>query len=276
MRQGERDTERERVAEPEWGGKHGWPPPPPRANHLVCACVRPLIFTCISTRVCLPVCVCVCVAIWVCCDLCVLCCYCCCCCFFYHLSGCACGAAWCCCLLCCCLLCCCCSRHHIERQARAWTKRKWGGHTAYSAVPCRGIIIVVDVDVDVEVGSSARPTNLLFAYSKISLKIVYSLVWHEMKVSFGPQVNVLSNVQHSPRTPFCTLQKLNGDAAPFSMRAPSIGVCVCERESNHLCEQRLRRSWGRIRQCILRAQWKIWAAAWGSRMRRGNFLFQLF
>lgn len=130
--------------------------------------------------------------------------------------------------------CCCCSRHHIERQARAWTKRKWGGHTAYSAVPCRGIIIVVDVDVDVEVGSSARPTNLLFAYSKISLKIVYSLVWHEMKVSFSPQVNVLSNVQCSPRTPFCTLQKLNGDAAPFAMRAPSIGVCVCvcEREQS--------------------------------------------
>lgn len=132
--------------------------------------------------------------------------------------------------------CCCCSRHHIERQARAWTKRKWGGHTAYSAVPCRGIIIVVDVDVDVdvEVGSSARPTNLLFAYSKISLKIVYSLVWHEMKVSFGPQVNVLSNVQRSPRTPFCTLLKLNGDAAPFSMGAPFIGVCVCvwEREQS--------------------------------------------
>lgn len=125
----------------------------------------------------------------------------------------------------------CCSRHHIERQARAWTKRKWGGHTAYSAVPCRGIIIVVDVDVDadvdVEVGSSARPTNLLFAYSKISLKIVYSLVWHEMKVSFGPQVNVLSNGQCSPRTPFCTLQKLNGDAAPFSKGAPSIDVCIC-------------------------------------------------
>lgn len=98
----ERDWEREWVAEPEWGGKHGWPPPP-RANHLVCACVRPLILTCISARVCLPACVCV--AIWVFCDLCVLRCYCCCCCFFfYHLSGCACGAAWCCCLLCCCLL----------------------------------------------------------------------------------------------------------------------------------------------------------------------------
>lgn len=46
--------------------------------------------------------------------------------------------------------------------------------------------IIIDVSVAASERGSIRPTNLLFAYSKISLKIVYSLVWHEMKVSFGP------------------------------------------------------------------------------------------
>lgn len=54
------DRERERVAEPERGGKHGWPPPPPRANYLVCACVSPPAFYVYCVRACVsPVCVCV-------------------------------------------------------------------------------------------------------------------------------------------------------------------------------------------------------------------------
>lgn len=233
----------------------------------------PPCYVCWCARVCLPMRACVCVLRFECVAICV----CCCCFFFYHLSGCACAAlplaacsARALLLLpaACCLLLPSSFRTVVGRQARAWTKRKWGGHTAYRAES----IIIVDANVDSDVacvGSSVRPTNLLFAYSKISLKIVYSLVWHEMKVSFGPPSE--RSERAVPPYPFCMLQKLNGDAAPFSTGAPSIAVWVCVSEREREIEQtperrRTRCRWGRI--------WAMHSAGTEAckwRMRRGNF-----
>lgn len=65
-----RERERERVAEPERGGKHGWPHPRLEQTTLFVRVYRPLPFTCISAPVCFA---CVCVLRFVCAAICVCC-----------------------------------------------------------------------------------------------------------------------------------------------------------------------------------------------------------
>lgn len=107
-----------------------------------------------------------------------------CCVLFYHLSGCGCA---------CCLPACaaCCSRHHLEQYTYICMYMYIYTYINIYMGRTRSLYrIIINVGVAANKRGSIRPTNLLFAYSKISLKIVYSLVWHEMKVSFGP-TNVL-------------------------------------------------------------------------------------